>query len=384
MKTTDSIIVATSSGLSTDHYDSLFLLYQPILKDGISVYLSLFSILNKQTRTNEIKLQFLIDILNCNLKDFILNKDKLEAVGLIKTYEKDNKYIIALKLPLLAKEFFIDTFFGGLLENEIGGENVIRIKKMLQIEEVNKTGYKDITKKFDEVFKVDYSNLKDSSTNGFYPNNKKNKGVSIKNNFDIDFVLKDFKEYLPSDIFLLKQFKDNIIKQAFLYDINENKMIEILRKNLKNEEKLDNELLINTIKNEYVKNNKNKSIDYSLEIKNLEDANINDIFSLFLKRNALMSEIGVINKLINEYGLENSYINYMLIYVFKKKDTLPSFNYLKKVIDDWHNKGLYNTRSLIHYLTSSENNNHEDKTKTTKKKKKYEDADWLQNVIDSI
>jgi replication initiation and membrane attachment protein len=154
--TNKSFWVMTSSFCSSEDIKTLSLLYQPLIgPNSLGCYLMLSNLVNPTNLQTDIyKMQYLLDILNFNVETLTNVLDKLNAIGLLTTYEKDNIYLFRLNMPLKPRQFFLDTILGPYLKSEVGDKNFDQLFSYFSSSEVSKKGYKNITKAFDQVYKT--------------------------------------------------------------------------------------------------------------------------------------------------------------------------------------------------------------------------------------
>lgn len=131
-------------------------LYQPIIG---STALALYLFFVQQTVvSNRISMQH-IDIfhaLNFGSVHFNEAKNKLEAIGLLKTYqttkESLEKYIYEVRAPISIQQFFKDPIYSHLLLGMVGEKQYQNIKARYRIKKFDLTQYKEITKSFTAVY----------------------------------------------------------------------------------------------------------------------------------------------------------------------------------------------------------------------------------------
>jgi len=89
------------------------------------------------------------------LDDIIIAREKLEAIGLIKTYLKKgnvNQYVYLLFSPVSPNEFFNHPILNIVLYNNIGKKEYDKLVSFFKVPKINLHEYEDITHSFDEVF----------------------------------------------------------------------------------------------------------------------------------------------------------------------------------------------------------------------------------------
>ena len=106
----DTYIVVNKTILSDSDRKVLTMLYQPIIGQlPISLYFSLWSDLDKlEVMSTEMTHHHLMSTMMIKLDDIVEARKKLEAIGLIKTYVKEdniNNFIYEIYSPLSADQF---------------------------------------------------------------------------------------------------------------------------------------------------------------------------------------------------------------------------------------------------------------------------------------
>ena len=108
----DSYIVVNKTILSEIDTKILTMLYQPIIgTTSINLYLTLCSDLDKnEFMSTEETHHHIMTSMRMRLEDIVVAREKLEAIGLIKTYykvgEDINNYIYEIFSPIGASDFF--------------------------------------------------------------------------------------------------------------------------------------------------------------------------------------------------------------------------------------------------------------------------------------
>ena len=121
----DTFIVVNKTSLSDKDRNILVLLYQPIIgSQAISLYYTLWSYLDKsELLSNEWTHHHLLRDMMISNSELTESKEKLEAIGLIKTYVKKgniNNYVYELYSPITASEFINNPILNMSLFNAVG------------------------------------------------------------------------------------------------------------------------------------------------------------------------------------------------------------------------------------------------------------------------
>src|SRR5690554_6336508 len=153
MKVNSKFLLHINTTLSSADYKVLTLLYQPLIGiNSYAIYSTFYHLVKIKDKFNH---QFLFDLLNITQEEFLSSLAKLEALGLVETYEKnESEYVYVIKPPYSAKKFLSETFLGTYLESEIGTKNLNELIAMFKLEKPKLNDYKNITKTFDDVYKV--------------------------------------------------------------------------------------------------------------------------------------------------------------------------------------------------------------------------------------
>lgn len=130
----DQYIVINKTVLHSEDRRLLTMLYQPIIGyTAVSLYFALVDDLDSLNQMSEdLNHHHLMATMQLKLEDIMIAREKLEAVGLIKTYVKTgdvNHYVYLLFSPISASEFFHHPILNIVLYNNIGKKNMLKDKK---------------------------------------------------------------------------------------------------------------------------------------------------------------------------------------------------------------------------------------------------------------
>ena len=93
-------------------------------------------------------------IMQLKLEEIVKAREKLEAIGLLKSYlkkESVNKYVYLLFSPLSANEIFNHPILNIVLYNNLGKEEYDKLVNYYKVPRISLKDYEDITLSFDEV-----------------------------------------------------------------------------------------------------------------------------------------------------------------------------------------------------------------------------------------
>lgn len=199
--------VTGSVTLSPDEIQSLAILYQPIIgSDAFSLYTTLTTLPQKTKHAHHLLLQ----IFDSSMEQLVEKRLRLEATGLIDTYESDDLLTYVLKKPLSVRNFLSDGIMSAFLYVKVGVKDFTSIKQMLTPDDKELEGA-NVSKRFDDVF--DIRALTRVPQNLISQNQDKERlGIEISAHFD---------ESIFASILVKKGISQEIITQSLLTTLNE-------------------------------------------------------------------------------------------------------------------------------------------------------------------
>ena len=120
----DQYLVINKTVLHSEDRRLLTMLYQPIIGyTAVSLYFTLIDDLDSLKQMSEdLTHHHLMATMQLKLEDIMIAREKLEAVGLLKTYVKSgnvNHYVYLLYSPISANEFFHHPILNIVLYNNL-------------------------------------------------------------------------------------------------------------------------------------------------------------------------------------------------------------------------------------------------------------------------
>lgn len=389
----DKITIYTSLTLNPDDVNVITLLYAPLIKsDAFKLYMTLHAILNRSSLTSQtLQQKDLLDIIGMSASKFGEARLKLEAIGLLSTYQKEDEYIFMLKAPLTAKGFLSDGVLGMYLYSTVGDTEFKRIQKLFQIPKVDKTDYTEITASFDEVFE----SVEDIEiTNDEYIIDRKlNLGIKIKNHhFDFELFASTIAKTFLEGKRITKRFETFIINIAYAYGFNEEQMNDIYNKSFNSSNYFDYLLCSKRAREKYAELHE-KPLP-SLNVKDdVTKSELEEIVESLTAKDLIEQFTGVgvasgldienVERLYQEYiDIPRAVLNVCVIASIKACDgKTAAFNYYDKKIKDWILNGRTTFDLVKEFITSDKpnTNNNSKKKKPTKKI-----PDWLKEYEENI
>ncbi len=250
----DTFVAINRTILNDQDRKLLTMLYQPIIgQTAISLYFTLWSYLD---RNEIISLEWthhhLMTSMRIKLSEIIEAREKLEGIGLIKAYIKKgniNHFVYELFSPLSAHEFLNNPVLDTSLYNNVGSTEYEKIISYFKIPKMNLKEYTDITCSFNEVFESTNLNSYDHVIQDIKKKNS-NK-LSIVSKIDLDTIFATIPEEMFNIRSVTKETKELLYKLSFIYDFDDEKMVNLIRNCLTEKRTIDKELLKKNSKRVY-------------------------------------------------------------------------------------------------------------------------------------
>lgn len=248
----DTYMVVNKTTICEEDNKLISMLYQPIIgHTAVSLYFTLIDDLNKsKLMSNEVTHHHLMSTMQLSLNDIAIARTKLEAVGLIKTYLKQdniNHFVYLIYSPISANEFFHHPILNIVLYNNLGKKEYDKVLAYYKIPEISLRDYEDITSSFDEIFSsckgnpIEVSELSTKTTND----------LKFMKSIDFDELISS----IPKDMLNAKCFtpdtKDLINAMSFVYNLDTSILTGIVRDSLNEKGLLDKDLFRKACRNYY-------------------------------------------------------------------------------------------------------------------------------------
>ncbi|MGX5377356.1 DnaD domain protein [Ligilactobacillus sp. LYQ135] len=226
---TDSFKVVSKATPEAFHFQALTQLYQPFIgSTGVSLYMTLAAKiqLNDFDNLPTFTIKQLLITLSINLSQFEEAKKKLEAVGLIKTYCKNdpaNKLYLYELIPCLdGRNFFDDPLLSSMLMEYVGEYEFTSLLSQYEGNRWNEVQFKETTHRFNEVFQ-------NKNTNVTSVNFQVKKRISNVLNANLDYKL--LKQLLEKTFVNVKEVSSNLATVntiAVMYGLDEFQILRLL------------------------------------------------------------------------------------------------------------------------------------------------------------
>ncbi|MFO6497875.1 MULTISPECIES: replication initiation and membrane attachment family protein [Bacillus] len=400
------------------------LLYQPLIG---SFSLSLFFTLWGELEQNRVwgkssTHRQLMGAMQANLKMIHAEKEKLEGIGLLKTYMKETDeerlFIYELIPPLRPDEFFQDGMLNVFLYNRVGKTRYQQLKEYFVHASVPEDA-RDITRSFNEVFASVQPNewkmsedmaeaMKLGDEQEFMKEGTGRSVTVTEDEFDFQLFLAGLSETLIPRKALTDQVKETIKKLAFLYGIDPLDMQNVVMSAVDEHDTITSEALRKAASDWYQIERNGllpELVDKVQPLKLREHPNEqpsnnskeDHLISLLeqVSPRKLLQDIGggaepskadlkIIEEIMLDQKLEPGVINVLIYYAMLKTDMKLSKNYIQKIASHWARKKVRTVREAMQ-LAKAENRQYlewaEGKKKQTSRNKKVireeKLPDWL-------
>lgn len=248
----DTYTVINKTILDSNDHKIISMLYQPIIGySAVSLYETLVMDLDKsELISNELTHHHLISTMQLSLDEIVIAREKLEAVGLLKTYlkkENTNNYVYLLYSPLKPNELFNHPVLNIVLYNNLGKKEYDKLLNYFKIPKISLKDFEDITKSFDDVF---LSIPKNSMDIVEVP--KKDKlDTYLKHSIDFNELISGISNSNINEKTFSKDIKELINSLSFTYNIKTFEMTSLVRDSINEKGQIDKTNLRKLCRNYY-------------------------------------------------------------------------------------------------------------------------------------
>lgn len=384
MKTASQFKTFISADLSATEFKALTLLYQPLIGMGsFSVYQTLYQL--AKSNTDYINHQTLFDILNVKRITFLKDREKLEAIGLLETYESDDKFIYYLKKPFVAKAFLLDTILGTYLESEIGEANLAFLTKVFKVDKPEVTHFKNITKTFDDLY--EFKDLKLLKVDYELEGNNGNSNKLIRKQIDYEAFVERIPRAYKGTHLLNDKFREQIIQLSYVYQFSIDDMLKVYEKAHQGRKAVTINQLNLQAKLFYEKDNRQIIVNEKTddEVQHLKNVSPIVIIQKFSQLNFQADALSTVNEFISRNDIEPGIVNVLVMFILKNKDgILPNVNYLDKVWSSWISNGVQTVEDAINHRNTIEKRWQNNKKYKSNNNVKRNEPEWLDEYLNEI
>lgn len=221
--------------LDNTSHKVLSLLYAPLIGSiSVSLYLNFYY----TNRNSALSHDYLMYSLTNSLDEIYNARTKLEAVGLLNVHVKDNNYVYEVFDTLTPKDFFNHPLLGELLKNYVNEDTYNYLLNSFKTKVTNLKGFVNITKSFTDVYKV--AAVFDSTIVNLQGKNSNN--IVVNKTIDFDIIKSALSTYNLNKSAFSEEKMDAITKTAYIYNLDEIKIIDLIKLTLDDRNMIDVDL----------------------------------------------------------------------------------------------------------------------------------------------
>ncbi len=332
-------------------------LYQPIIGySAVSLYFTFVDDLDKRNlMSDDLTHHHLMSTMQLKLSDILIARKKLEAVGLLKTYFKEdhvNHYVYQIYSPISAAEFLNHPILNIVLYNNLGKKEYDKIVEYYKIPRVNLKEYQDITSSFSEVFTSISGNTFIENDNVIERNTNK---LTLKSEIDFDLLISSIPSRLISERCFNEDTKNLINSLSYVYHIDTLNMQGLVRNSMNEKGCIDkNELrkacrnfyqfenqgklptLIYSKQPEYLTSPKGDHSNWAKMIYTFENTTPYDYLkSKYKGVEPSARDLKLVESLLVDMKLKPGVVNVLLSYVLKINNQKLNKNYIETIAGQW-------------------------------------------------
>lgn len=396
----DTFIVVNKTILNHDN-KVLISLYQPLIgSTAISLYYTLSNYLDYfEYISDEVEHHSILNNMMISINEFNDARKKLEAIGLIKTFQKKgkiNSYIYEIYSPISADEFLNNPIFSVSLLTALGQYEYNKIVEMFKIPAIEFKNYENISTHFKDVF--EYSNNYSREIN--IENIRKTNTNSIElKTIDINELLALIPDEMLMKKSITKTDVELINKLSYVYNYDINIMVELIRNSINEKHRIDKDLLKENASKYYqFDNGKLPSLIYKNQPKNLcsnktEISSKNRLINIFENTSPYdfiaskyktgipsKSDLSIISYLLIDLELNPGVVNVLVDYVLKINNNKLIKSFVDVIASQWKKSNIITVEDAMNiaFIEYHKRNNKKvpskvEKTKTLPK--------WIENDI---
>ena len=251
----DTYTVINKTILTENDRKILTMLYQPIIgSDSINLFFTLWMDLDKnEFMSIEENHHHLMTSMSMPLDKIVTAREKLEAIGLLKTFFKEkedsNNYVYELFSPISASEFFSHPILNIVLYNAVGKSEYQRITNYFKIPRININDYEDITKEFSDIFTSTPSTTFENNIQNVKSNNSL--GISLDNKVDFDYLISSMPKETINEKTFTKEIRKLINDLSWIYNLEIDELKNIILSSLNSKNMIDKTTLRKNARNYY-------------------------------------------------------------------------------------------------------------------------------------
>lgn len=249
----DTYTVVNKTVINDTDIKIISMLYQPIIGfTATSLYLTLLNDLDKlELMSDDLTHHHLMTTMQLKLEDIVIAREKLEGVGLLKSYVKKeniNHYVYLIYSPMSAHDFFNHPILNIVLYNNLGKKEYEKLLNYYKIPRINLKEYEDITSSFDEVFTPVQGNILQMNED---VTRKDSNNILINKGIDFNLLISSIPSSQINERCFNKEMKELINSLSYIYNLNTLDMQGLVRNALNEKGMIDKTILRKSCRDYY-------------------------------------------------------------------------------------------------------------------------------------
>lgn len=353
----DTYTVLSKSIVSNLDRKIITLLYQPIIGyTAVSLYFTLLDDLEKTVVSESYTHHHLMTMMQLKLDTIVQAREKLEAIGLLKTFlKKDhvNNYVYLVYAPLEAQEFLTHPVLSIVLYNNLGKVEYDNVVKYFKVPRISLKDYEDITTPFSSCFTSVTGSSYIMENDAVLGRNTNT--LQIESQIDINLLIESIPKNMVSDKCFTKEVIELLQNLAFIYRLEVEELSAIVRNNLNDRGMIDKIELRKACRNyyqfenndrlptviyktqpEYLRNPKGDTSKRARLIYTFETTSPYDFLASKCKSGEPSSrDMRLIEELMIDFHLNPGVVNVLLSYVLHINNQKLNKSYVETIAGQW-------------------------------------------------
>lgn len=249
----DSYTVVNKTVINDIDKRIITMLYQPIIGyTAASLYFTLLDDLDKrEVISTDYTHHHLMATMQLGLQDIIIAREKLEAVGLLKTYikkENINQFVYLLFSPISANEFFNHPILNIVLYNNLGKKEYEKVLNYFKVPRISLKDFEDITCSFDDVFSPVRGTIFEAEKD---ITKRDTNNITIRREIDFSLILEGIPKGQIQDKCFNDETKELINNLSYIYHLDTLDMQGIIRNSINEKGLIDKAVLRKSCRDYY-------------------------------------------------------------------------------------------------------------------------------------
>lgn len=390
----DTFVIVNKTVLQ-DERRVLVSLYEPLIGAiAINLYNTLWTYLDHlEIISTEYTHNTLLNSMMISINEMVDARKKLEAVGLLKSYVKKgsvNNFVYELYSPMSAKEFINNPILNTALYNALGQSEYERRVEFFKTPTVNLKNYEDITSKFSDIFTWSSSSLRNIEI--YNLKNKATRPLEIISKIDVNTILSLIPEEVLNHRSVTKDMRNYLITISFIYDYDNECMVELIRNSITDRHTIDKKLLRENANKYYQFENMGKlpSLIYKTQPEYLRSeaggvskrmkmihlfettSPYDFINSKYKTGTPSTSDLNIIAYLLLDLDLKPGVVNVLVDYVLKINNNKLNKSFVDTIAAQWKKSNIETVEDAMNIAGEEFNKRNEKKNENARPRKNVE------------